>query len=321
MQKRRLGKTDIEVSPVGLGTWQFSRGGGPIGGVWGDLSQETADRIVAAALKGGIDWFDTAEVYGMGLSERTLAKALADNGKKSGDIKIATKWFPLLRTARSIGATIGKRMDALAPYPIDLHQIHMPLSLSSIPAQMLAMAALVKAGKIKAVGVSNFSSQAMRLAHAVLASEGIPLASNQVRVSLVHRSIENNGVLAAARELGVSLIAYSPLAQGLLTGVFHENPERIKKISWMRKAYGNLSPKGLARTAPLIAELKGIAAAHDAQASQVALRWLLDYYGDRMLVIPGATKPAQSESAAGAMDLSLSEKEIARLEELSRPRR
>jgi aryl-alcohol dehydrogenase-like predicted oxidoreductase len=320
MQKRSLGKTDIEVSPIGLGTWQFSRGGGPIGGVWGDLSQETADQIVAAALKGGINWFDTAEVYGMGLSERTLAQALADNSKKSGDIKIATKWFPLLRTARSIGATIGKRMDALAPYPIDLHQIHMPLSISSIPAQMKAMAALVKTGKIKAVGVSNFSANAMRLAHAVLASEGIPLASNQVRVSLVHRSIEDNGVLAAARELGISLIAYSPLAQGLLSGVFHDDPERVKKINWMRKAYGKLTPRGLARTAPLIAELKSIASAHGAQASQVALRWLLDYYGDRMLVIPGATKPAQAASAAGAMDLSLNAKEISRLEELSRPR-
>ena len=96
---------------------------------------------------------------------------------------------------------------------------------------MDAMAGLVKEGKIRYIGVSNFSAVQMRRAHAALAKHGLPLASNQVRFNLVNRNLEKNGVLDAAKELNISLIAYSPLAQGLLTGKFHKNPELIKKIT------------------------------------------------------------------------------------------
>ena len=219
MEKRRLGRTGIEITPIGLGCWQFSRGTGLMAGmVWDDIGQEAVTSVIAAALRAGVSWFDTAESYGNGASEKSLATALSSLGVAPGSVGIATKWWPLFRGAASIEATIDARSAALSPYPIDLHQVHQPISISPVRAQMKGMAQLVRAGRIRAVGVSNFSARQMQEAHAALAAEGIPLASNQVRFSLLDRSIETNGVLEAARRLGVTIIAWSPLAQGCSPG-------------------------------------------------------------------------------------------------------
>ena len=229
MTARRLGRGPLEVSPIGLGCWQFSGGRSFAGAFWGALAPDTMDAIVRAALDGGVDWFDTAEIYGNGRSERALAHALAAAGRRDGDVTVATKWWPVLRTARSIGATFAQRERALDGFTVGLHQVHQPFSFSSVEAQMDAMAALVAAGRVRAVGVSNFSAAWMRRAHARLARHGIALATNQVRYSLARRTIERDGTLAAARELGVSIIAYSPLAQGLLSGRFHADPRRTAR--------------------------------------------------------------------------------------------
>jgi aryl-alcohol dehydrogenase-like predicted oxidoreductase len=274
--------------------------------------------VVKAALAGGISWFDTAQAYGNGASERALARALGGLGVKPGEVRIATKWWPLLRTARNISKTIAERLACLSPYPIDLYQIHQPLSVSSVARQIDAMADLVEAGKIRAVGVSNFSAEAMGRAHAVLAQRGLPLAANQVRVSLLDRSIERNGVLDAARGLGVTLIAYSPLAQGLLTGRFHDDPSTIGAVSFGRRMASSIRQRTLARTRPLIDELKRIGAKHGATASQVALAWVVQFWGDTVVAIPGATKPKQATEAARALKVELSRKELDKLDELSR---
>jgi len=316
--RRRLGRTEIEVTPVGLGCWQFSGGTGISGKFWEALSQRTVDEVVAVSLKRGIDWFDTAEMYGRGASERALASALQAAGKGPGDVAVATKWMPLLRTAGSIKSTIGKRLRCLSPFGIDLHQVHQPVGLSSVEAEMVAMADLAAEKKIRAVGVSNFNQARMRRAHAALAARGIPLASNQVRYNLVDRRIESDGTLAAAKELSVTIIAYSPLGQGLLTGKYHEDPSYVKSRPGPRKWMRPFRPKGLERTRPLIDELKKIAAAHGATAGQVALAWLCQFQGDAVVAIPGASRPEQAAENAGALELTLSQGEAARIDELSR---
>ena len=129
MELRPLGKTGLKITPIGLGCWQFSQGRGFIGKVWSTLDAATIDAVVKAALDGGINWFDTAESYGYGKSEEALAGALTRLGKKPGDVIVATKWFPLLRSASSIIDTLPERLGFLDPFPIDLLQIHSPGSL------------------------------------------------------------------------------------------------------------------------------------------------------------------------------------------------
>jgi aryl-alcohol dehydrogenase-like predicted oxidoreductase len=318
MDKRRLGATDIEVTPIGLGCWQFSQGATMIGRTWDTISQDTITSVVEAAMKGGVNWFDTAEAYGKGRSEQTLSAALSRLSVKPGSVVLATKWFPFFRWSRSIAATIDAMIARLGQYPIDLYQIHQPASFSPIPAQMREMAKLLRAGKIGSIGVSNFSARQMEQAHAVLAEEKIVLASNQVRFSLLDRNIEKTGVLDAARRLGITIIAYSPLAQGVLTGRFHDDPASIHKVSLMRRMIASLNPARLARTAPLIDELRLVARAHGVTAGQVALNWAVSFHGAAVVAITGATKPAQAEQSAGAMGIRLSEMELARIDELSR---
>jgi aryl-alcohol dehydrogenase-like predicted oxidoreductase len=318
VESRRLGGTEVAITPIGLGCMQFSGvGGGRMGRrMYPSVTQEVADEVVGAALDGGIGWFDTAEMYGRGASERALAHALAARGVAPGRVAVATKWLPLGRTARGIGGTIDRRVGALAPYPIDLYQIHVPFgSLARHRAQLAAMARLVEAGTVRAVGVSNFSARQMAAAHRTLAAHGIPLASNQVHISLLHRDIERDGVLDAARELGVTLIAYSPLDSGLLTGRYHAAGAAAP--TWRRLGFG-VTARRVRRAAPVIDALTGIAHRYGATPAQVALAWLVTFYGDTVVAIPGASKPRQATEAAAAGAIRLDRAELDRLDELSR---
>jgi aryl-alcohol dehydrogenase-like predicted oxidoreductase len=311
---RELGRTGIHISPIGLGTAQFSEGKM----FYPALTQFQVDDIIKVALDNGITWFDTAEGYGGGRSERALAAGLTHVGKKPGEVVVATKWTPLLRTAGSIERTIEERIANLAPFPVDLHQIHVPFgSLSSIRAQVRAMGRLVKAGKIRAVGVSQFSARQMEITHEELMKLGIPLASNQVQINLLHRKIETNGVLETARRLGITLIAFVPLRSGLLTGKFHADRTLVARLPRLRRMINGLSDKSLDRTTPLIEGMREIAAAHQSTISQVALAWLINYYGDTVVAIPGASKPHHAEEAAGALKVMLSKAELQWLADLS----
>ncbi|SEH00259.1 Predicted oxidoreductase [Nonomuraea solani] len=316
---RRLGSTDYAISPIGMGCLQFAQGQGMAGRIYSPLDAATTTEIVGKALAGRVNWFDTAETYGGGASERALSTALQENGVAPDEVMIATKWAPWLRRAATIEHTIGDRIEALQGYPVCLHQIHGPRgSLSSLPAQLRAMARLARQHRIGAIGVSDFSARQLREAAQILRDEGIALAANQTRISLLDRDIEHNGVLQAARDLGITLIAYSPLCRGVLTGRLHEDPARVEALSRTRRRLNpHLRGQGLIRTAPLIDELRAIAQTYGVSVAQVALNWLISFYGDTVVAIPGASQPCQAEEAAAAMDFTLTDKELQRLAEVS----
>ncbi len=315
LKKRRLGKTSIEVTPIGLGVMQFSGNGLPYRLMLSGVPEGETNVIVKAALDGGINWFDTAEMYGRGRSERCLAEALSNAGIEDSEVIIGTKWNPILRTARNIPRTIGKRIRHLNGFSIDLYMVHMPVSLSSIEGQMNAMADLVEAGKIRSIGVSNFDVKQMRRAHAALEKRGLSLAVNQVEYSLLHREIETNGVLETAKELGVSIVAWGPLASGLLTGKFHKDPQILANTPPIRRRRFR---RMIEKTQPVIDTLEEIALRYAVTPSQVALNWLIHFHGQAVVAIPGASKVRHAEESASAMQFQLSDDDLAALDRVSR---
>jgi|WetSurSiteA1Bulk_404760.scaffolds.fasta_scaffold00063_4 aryl-alcohol dehydrogenase-like predicted oxidoreductase len=314
--QRSLGRNGILVTPVGLGCWQFSKQNNLAGKFWPNLDDDLINRIVSLSLEGGINWFDTAEVYGMGASEEALSRALQAAGKKPGEVVIATKWWPMFRFASSIQRTIDKRINALAPYPVDLYQVHQPFSFSNERSEMAGMAELFNRRLIRSVGVSNFSARQMKNAWKALDKMGIPLASNQVQYNLLNRKIESNGVMEQAKELGMTIIAYSPLAQGLLSGKFHDDPELIRNIGF-RKYSAMFRPEGIEKSRPVICLLKELALRHKVTPAQVALNWLLHFHGDMVVAIPGATREFHVTENAGALAFKLSDEDMERLDKAS----
>jgi aryl-alcohol dehydrogenase-like predicted oxidoreductase len=318
MELRALGVSELMVSPLGLGCWQFSGGAGLVGNYWPRLNEDAVREIVKCSLDGGINWFDTAEAYGWGESERVLAAALVSLGQGNSDVIIATKWWPAFRTAGSIIGTIDERLARLGGFPISLHQVHQPFGFSSVEKEMDAMARLVERKKVRYVGVSNFSAEQMRRADGRLRQLGLRLVSNQVRYSLLHRKIEANGVLESAKELGISIIASSPLAQGVLSAKYHDMKEGIRHPSGYRRYLPDFSHLMLERTRPLISELKNVAERHGATPSQVALQWLISFHGESVVAIPGSTSPAQAKEDAASMNLLFSQDEMLEIDEASK---
>ena len=286
---RTLGKSDLRITPIGLGCWQFSKRNNMAGKFWPVLEDDV----------------------------KALAVSLQILGKKPGEVIIATKWWPLFRTASNIAKTIDDRLKALEPFPIDLYQVHQPYGFSSEQEEMKAMAELVKAKKIRYVGVSNFSAQQMRNAWETLQKEGIDLVSNQVRYSLLDRKIESNGIMDTAKELGISIIAYSPLAQGLVTGKFHDNPDLLKNIGF-RKYSASFKPGGLEKSKPVVELVKTLARKYKVTTSQVALNWLIHYHGETVVAIPGATKETHALENTGTLTFKLSPEDLSLLHEASK---
>jgi len=311
---RRLGHSDLEVSAIGLGVMQFAGGSGMFQAMFPSIPEDIRLEIIRTALEGKINWFDTAELYGAGRSEKYLAEALEEIGDLSQSALIATKWSPFFRFAGNIKKTIQTRLDYLSPYPISLYQIHNPNSFSSPKAEMNAMADLVEAGKIRAVGVSNFNPAQMRQAQEALEIRGLGLASNQVQYSLLNRDIEKNGILETARDLGISLIAWSPLASGLLTGKFHKNPDILARTPAMRRRG---LEKQLEASRVLIEVLDEIASKYDSEPAQVALAWLINQ-GEDIVAIPGASRVGHVKESIGAMNLTVAAEDLARLDDVSR---
>lgn len=316
IKQRILGKSGIMVTPIGLGCWQFSKQNNMAGKFWPTIDDEVINEIVNVSLKGGINFFDTAEIYGNGASEKALSKALQNAGIKPGEIIIATKWWPMLRFASNIKKTIHDRLSALKPYPIDLYQIHQPFGFSGEKGEMNAMAEIFENEHIRSIGVSNFSASKMRNAWKILHKKDISLASNQVKYNLLDRRIESDGTLKTAKELGISIIAYSPLAQGLLSGKFHDNPDLIQSLG-MRKYTPAFTRRALEKSQPVINLVKELAVKYAVTESQIALNWLINFNGDTVLAIPGATKESHAVDNTGAMSFRLSDEDMYKLDRVS----
>ncbi|NHI91648.1 MAG: aldo/keto reductase [Candidatus Lokiarchaeota archaeon] len=322
VKKIKFIDTDIEVTPIGLGVMQFGAGHGLQKMMWKDkIPEDVRIGIVKAALDGGINWFDTAAIYGDGRSEQYLASALKSLGIKDNEVIIADKWMPIMKHASDIKETIDTRLKYLDGYSIDLYQIHQPQSLSPIKEQMNAMADLVETGKIRSVGISNFLKDQMIEAYDALKDRGLSLVTNQMRYSLLYRSIEKDGVLETAKELGMKIITWSPLEEGVLTGKYHKDPSLAKNISYARRMMYPFSKNKLEKTRKLIEAMQEIATRYGATVTQVALNWLINFPSNKghVVVIPGASKIHHIEQNVGAMYFEMSKDEMEMLDDLSRP--
>ncbi len=316
---RRLGQTDIMLSPIGLGTWQFSSGVGELGKYWPALTDAITKDVVSVAIEHGVNWFDTAEQYGDGVSERNLSNALKELDIAPGTVKVADKWWPKNRKATSIVDTISERLDCLQGYPIDLYQIHWPESESWLRTEMKALAQLVEEGRVKSVGLCNYNRRDIKRAHRFLRKRGIPLASVQIHYNLAYRHSERHDVLKVVADLGMSVIAWSPLEQGLLSGKFHNNDEEaLKLLKRDRVKMFGLTSARLEETQALIDTLGRISTIHNATPAQISLAWIRQYHGNLMLAIPGANSAEQSLSNSRSMDIFLSQSELEELDIVSR---
>lgn len=311
-----LGNTGMMVTPIGLGCWQFSKQKNLAGKFWPTLGDDLIEKVVSLSLEGGINWFDTAEIYGNGASEKALSRALQAAGKKPGEVLIATKWWPMFRFASNIPKTISERIKLLAPYPIDLYQVHQPWGFSSEQAEVSAMADLFDRKLIRSIGVSNFNAKQMKNSWETLDMRRIPLASNQVLYNLLDRRIESNGVLDVAKKLGITIIAYSPLAQGLVTGKFHDQPELLKNIG-LRKYNSQFKPAGMEKSKPVVMLVKELAKKYQVTPAQIALNWMINFHGNSVVAIPGATKEIHVKENTGAMLFRLSDEDMDRLDKKS----
>ncbi|MCB4986439.1 aldo/keto reductase [Streptococcus mutans] len=310
---RSLGHSDLLLSPIGLGTWQFSNQGR---NWWKPVSSYLVYDIIKASLQGRINWLDTAEYYGHGNSEKfigSILKLLEKEGSLTETIYIADKWFPLLRSAKTIAQTFSGRLSNLQRPFIDLYQIHHPTSISSLKKQAEELANLQEKGLIKAIGVSNFSAHQMVKMDELLKSFGLRLDSNQVKYNLLHCKPERNGVLDVAKERGISLIAYSPLQQGVLTGRFHAESDSIKKISMLRRLNSELSSRSLKKTQPLIELLQKLADKYHKTPAQISLNWLIHAHVSTIFAIPGASSLKQAQSNLEAQNFKLTKTDLQKL--------
>jgi aryl-alcohol dehydrogenase-like predicted oxidoreductase len=305
MATTTLGNTGIEVTPIGFGTWAW--GDSLFWGYGKDYGEADLKLAFQAAINKGITFLDTAEIYGLGKSEELLGKFIKETNATT---QIASKYMPLPWRFRSedLADAVTASLKRLRMPSMDLYQVHWPFpSLLSQEGLMNALADEVEQGRIKAIGVSNYNAEQMREAHKLLARRGIPLAVNQMRYSLITREIESNGVMAAAQELDVTILAYSPLAQGLLTGKYTAtNPP-----SGARSMDQRFKGAGLRKVQPLLEKLNELGEKYGKTQAQVALNWLMCQPG--VIPIPGIKSAAQVDQNAGALGWELSVKEVAEL--------
>ncbi|MFP3282523.1 MAG: aldo/keto reductase [Nitrososphaeria archaeon] len=297
MEYRELGRTGIRVSAVGIGTWQWgSREWG-----WGrDYGMDDLRAAVDVAEGLGVNFVDTAEIYGMGRSEEIIGELV--RGRRDKFI-LATKVGPHRLTRDGIVRACEGSIRRMGISSVDLCQVHWPNPLVPMRTYMSAMEQLLESGRISAIGVSNFDLRKLEEARASLSRSDI--ASNQVEYSLVDRGPEA-GLLPYMEREGLTLISYSPLGQGILAHGGHGS-HAVGRFNALfhRHVRGNL--------APLLEALRSVASAKGANPAQIALAWLLSR-GPHVVPIPGVKRESHVRDAASATSIHLSAQDIALLD-------
>ncbi|MDI9433588.1 MAG: aldo/keto reductase [Planctomycetota bacterium] len=312
MQKRRLGDTELHLTTVGLGTWAM---GGPWEFGWGPQDEEEALAAILAALDRGINWIDTAPVYGLGHSEELVGRALKQTRHKP---YIATKCGLLWNDRRekvpcldpqSIRRECHDSLERLGIETIDLYQMHWPDPNDEIEAAWEQMARLVQEGKVRYIGVSNYSvAQLERIGRIH------PPASLQPPYSMLHREAEAE-LLPYCAEHRIGVVAYSPMQRGLLTGRFSR--ERLAALAPddHRRRHPDFQEPRFSATLKLVEQLKKIAQRSGRTCAQLAVSWVLRHK-EVTAAIVGARRPDQIDETAQAADWNLSDDDIEQIERL-----
>jgi aryl-alcohol dehydrogenase-like predicted oxidoreductase len=297
----------LKISPIGLGAWQI---GDSLFWNYGKTHQyEDSFDAFMKSIKLGVNFIDTAEVYGFGKSEKIIGEFIKNLEERP---IIATKYFPYpwRRTEKSIISALKSSLKRLNLDYVDLYQIHWPFMSGLMSNWSEGLSDIIRSGLTRYVGVSNFNNHQTDRMYTLLQKNGIPLASNQLEYNLINRKIEKNGLMKICRDLGITIIAYSPLAQGLLTGKYYDM--RPKTGIQRRYAYVGMNLEKYKRLIDIM-WLVGSKYGKKTPA-QVAINWLICR---GVVPIPGAKTGGQAEENAGALGWRLNEEDINILEELS----
>jgi len=304
MTTTKLGDTNLSISKIGVGTWAW--GSRILWGYGRDYTEADLVAVYEESLNSGVNFFDTAEVYGMGNSEEILGRCLRDCKTNISPV-IATKFFPFpWRLGRNaLKQALASSLKRLGLNRVELYQLHQPININK---WLNAIADVYEEGLISAVGVSNYNPEQLKRAYDILGKRGIKLASNQVQYSLIYHQNETNGLLSLCQELEVAFLAYSPIAQGVLTGKYTpQNPPRgILRSRKYRRAV-------LERWQPLLEVMTRISEENAGRTlAQIALNWVLS---KGAIPIAGAKNLTQIKDNIAALDWQLSAKDVARLDE------
>ncbi len=315
MQTRNLGKSDLHITSVGYGAWAVGGSGWQF--AWG--SQDDNDSIAAIhrALELGVNWIDTAAVYGLGHSEEVVARTLKSwTGPRPYIFtKCGLRWdaqgnVQKVLSADSIRREVEDSLRRLSIDVIDLYQIHWPPDPDSpaLEEGWSTMADLKREGKVRWIGVSNFNVQQLRRAKAIA-----PVISLQPPYSLVHREIEDEILPYCLRE-GIGVIVYSPMASGLLTGAMtRDRAAKLPKDDW-RRTNPDFTEPNLSRNLELVERLREIAKRHNRSIGEVAIAWTLHNPAVTGAIV-GARNAHQAEGVMRAGDLRLNDKEVNEIED------
>jgi aryl-alcohol dehydrogenase-like predicted oxidoreductase len=311
MKANRLGKSDLFITPIGFGAWAIGGSGWEFG--WGGQDDSDSVAAIHEALDAGVNWIDTAAVYGLGHSEEVVARALAGMSNPPFVFtKCSRVWGEHGQIGHSLkAASIRRECEAslrrLGVDAIDLYQIHWPNPDEDIEEGWATMAKLKEEGKVRNIGVSNFNVRQMQRALAIA-----PITSLQPRYSLIHREAEKE-ILPFAEEHEIGVIAYSPMGSGLLTGAMtKQRIERLPADDW-RRNHSDFQEPRLSRNLRLVRLLKVIGDHHGCTPAEVAVAWVLQD-SEVTGAIVGARKPGQIKGVLGAAGLRLSLTELAEFE-------